>query len=216
MTGTEPYVTTTWWWVRHAPVINPGNRIYGQMDLPADTGDVESFHALADRLPAGAVWLVTPLQRTRQTAAAICAADSAARLAPEAQIVEPALMEQSFGSWQGLSQDEAYAADPVAATQFWRRPAEERPPEGESFTEVMARVAAAVTQRTASNAGCDIVAVSHGGAIRAALAQALSLQPGAALRIVIDTLSVTRIDRLERADGEVAWRVHSVNFQPQS
>jgi alpha-ribazole phosphatase len=46
----------------------------------------------------------------------------------------------------------------------------------------------------------------HSGTIRAALAIALDLDPDAALRFVIDPLSVTRIDRLESG-----WRVVAVN-----
>jgi alpha-ribazole phosphatase len=48
--------------------------------------------------------------------------------------------------------------------------------------------------------------VVHSGTIRAALGIALGIEPEAALRFVIDPLSLTRIDRL---DG--AWRVVCVN-----
>jgi alpha-ribazole phosphatase len=48
--------------------------------------------------------------------------------------------------------------------------------------------------------------VVHSGTIRAALCIALDLTPEAALRFVVDPLSLTRIDRL--ATG---WRVLSVN-----
>ncbi|WP_430642477.1 histidine phosphatase family protein [Bradyrhizobium paxllaeri] len=46
----------------------------------------------------------------------------------------------------------------------------------------------------------------HSGTIRAALCVALDIAPQAALRFVIDPLSITRIDRL-RND----WRIVSVN-----
>ena len=52
----------------------------------------------------------------------------------------------------------------------------------------------------------DVVLVVHSGTIRAALAIALDLAPDAALRFVIDPLSLTRIDRLESG-----WRVVAVN-----
>jgi alpha-ribazole phosphatase len=52
----------------------------------------------------------------------------------------------------------------------------------------------------------DVVLVVHSGTIRAAIAIALDLDPDAALRFVIDPLSVTRIDRLESG-----WRVVAVN-----
>jgi alpha-ribazole phosphatase len=52
----------------------------------------------------------------------------------------------------------------------------------------------------------DVVLVVHSGTIRAALAIALDLAPDAALRFVIDPLSLTRIDRLTNG-----WRVVAVN-----
>jgi alpha-ribazole phosphatase len=52
----------------------------------------------------------------------------------------------------------------------------------------------------------NVVLVVHSGTVRAVLAIALDLAPDAALRFVIDPLSLTRIDRL--ATG---WRVVSVN-----
>ena len=52
----------------------------------------------------------------------------------------------------------------------------------------------------------DVILVVHSGTVRAALAVALDLSPEAALRFIIDPLSLTRIDRLERG-----WRVVAVN-----
>ena len=216
MTTAEPIAVTRWWWVRHAPVINPRNCLYGQQDLPADTTRGADFSALAHRLPVAAIWLVTPLQRTRQTADAILAADPAGRLAPCSRTVEGALMEQSFGDWQGRTQAEIVADDPAGAARFWADPARARPPGGESFEGLIGRVAPAVDRLSAKHADADIVAVSHGGTIRAALVQALSLEPQAALRLVIDTVSLTRIDRIQAPDAAPEWRVECVNFRPYS
>ncbi len=43
---------TRWWWIRHAPVIGHGGRIYGQEDYPADLSDTATLAALAVLLPA--------------------------------------------------------------------------------------------------------------------------------------------------------------------
>jgi alpha-ribazole phosphatase len=48
--------------------------------------------------------------------------------------------------------------------------------------------------------------VVHSGTIRAALCIALDIAPAAALRFVIEPLSITRIERLRNG-----WRVASVN-----
>lgn len=215
MTEPPALTVTRWWWVRHAPVHNPGDLLYGQMDLPADTSDAGAFAAVAARLPAGAHWLVTPLRRTGETADAVLAADSGGRLAPAARESVPALMEQHFGQWQGLTQQEIVAKYPDEAAGFWSDPAGMRPPGGESFADVVARAAAAIEALSVPE-GRDIVAVAHGGTIRAALALALSLEPAAALRVVVDNLALTRLERVVTGDGSPEWRVDAVNIRPHS
>lgn len=199
--------TTRWWLIRHAPVVNPGRLIYGRSEVEADTGDTAAFEALAAAMPADALWVATPLSRTRKTVAAI-------GVATAEPLIEPDLAEQHFGEWQGLTHDEVNARYPRTAHRFWLAPAAERPPGGESFVDLMARVSAAMLRLTAEHAGRDIVAVAHGGTIRAALALALDLDPEAALRFRIDTLSRTRLDHIALEDGAAAWRVEGVNLPP--
>ena len=62
---------TRWWFIRHAPVVGTTGRVYGQMDVDCDVSDTASFKALAQRVPDAALWMVSPLSRTRRTAAAI-------------------------------------------------------------------------------------------------------------------------------------------------
>lgn len=211
-------VTTRWWWIRHAPVINPTGRIYGQRDVPADTSNAAAFAALAACVPSDAIWFATPLTRTQATAAAIHAAMNGRPPAPPR--IEPAFIEQSFGEWQGRSYDEIGAfgkARPgtkgvgVEGHKFWLAPAHEKPPGGESFVEVMARVADAVQRLTEAHAGQDIVVVAHGGSIRAALAHALGLHPEAALAFTIDTLSISRLDHVQGPGAGNAWRIGPIN-----
>jgi broad specificity phosphatase PhoE len=73
------------------------------------------------------------------------------------------------------------------------------------------RVQRAIHRHTATHAGRDIVAVTHGGTIRAALALALGLMPGGALGFSVDNLSLTRLDHIAGPDGAGAWRVVGVN-----
>lgn len=74
--------------------------------------------------------------------------------------------------------------------------------------DVCARVGHALDDLADQNAGQDTVVVSHGGAIRAALACA-SHASDTALRFSVQNLSVSI---LERIDG--FWRVVSVNELP--
>ena len=201
---------TRWWWVRHAPVVGNGGRIHGQNDVPCDTSDTRALQALAAALPADAVWVTSHLARAVDTAKAITAAGVPARLS----IVERDLAEQNFGRWQGLRWKDVDAADDPASKAFWRAPGLNAPPGGESFADLARRVAAVMGRLTAEHAGADIVAVTHGGTIRGALTLALELDPGQALSIKVDNLSLTRINHVgdavaARRGG--AWRVVGVN-----
>ena len=42
---------TRWWWIRHAPVVDHGGRIYGQRDMACDTSDAAAMSWLAAALP---------------------------------------------------------------------------------------------------------------------------------------------------------------------
>jgi len=95
--------------------------------------------------------------------------------------------------------------------RFWHAPAHEAPPGGESFLMVVERVSRAIRRLTEAYAGSDIIAVAHGGTIRAALGLALGLDPEAALAISIDNCSITRIDRIDGPGMGHGWRVVTVN-----
>ncbi len=203
--------TTRWWLIRHAPV-HAGGRMYGQQDLDADTADGDTAAALAAWLPAGAVWLTTPLCRTRQTAAAL---EAHLPDTPEPTPVR-ALAEQHFGTWQGRTPAELMAEQPEAWRRFWAEPAASRPPAGESFADVVDRVGPTLATWSAAHPGRDIVAVVHGGTVRAALATALGVSPAHALAFAVGTWSLTRLDRIPGAgaNGGPAWRIAAVNTTP--
>ncbi|NKC31869.1 histidine phosphatase family protein [Falsiroseomonas selenitidurans] len=196
--------------VRHA-LVEPSARalVYGSMDVGlcelALAQEAAAYRWLAARLPEAAHWVVTPLSRTRATAAAIFAAGHA----PAPLAVEPDLAEQHLGEWQGLSHERFSALIRHPPHPFWPHGAEEKPPGGESFAEVVVRVAAALERLVAAQEGRDIVIVAHGGSIRAAIAQAMGLTPHQALIFSIRNLSLTRLER-----HGAAWRVAAVNEEP--
>lgn len=197
--------TTRWWWIRHAPVANPDGLIYGQTDVPCDTLDRARLRALATILPAGALLVTSHLRRARETATALAAAGLGL---PEA-LVEADLAEQHFGAWQGRRRAEVYR-ELAEKHPFWLAPAATAPPGGESFTSLVRRASRAILRLTARHPGRDIIAVAHGGTIRAAIGLALTLEPDSALCFSIDNLSLTRLDHIGAADGG-HWRVMSVN-----
>jgi len=199
-----------WWWVRHAPVTGQDGKLYGAADVDCDVSDALSFKGLASLLPADAVWLTSHLSRTRKTAAAIFDAGLDAPLPRPV----PELAEQNFGRWQGLSWQEMERKQPDVYKKFWQSPADNAPPGGESFAGQIHRVGRVIEQTTAENNALDIVAVAHGGTIRAAIAHALQLPAIDAMSFRIDTLSVTRLDYVKggllKGQGG-SWRIHCVN-----
>ena len=140
--------TTRWWWVRHAPVTVNKGCCYGQTDFPCDIADTARFASLANRLPKDAVWVATPLKRTHMTAAALVEAGLAGpRDIPGPDIViEPDLIEQHFGDWQGMRYDELAARRGDEWHRFWLAPAHEIPPGGESFVALTRRVHSAIAR----------------------------------------------------------------------
>ncbi len=207
---------TRWWWVRHAPVTVNEGRCYGQTDLACDCSNEAAFQALAARLPRDAVWVVTPLQRTHLTAAALVRAGLPGPdpIPGPGVVVERDLMEQHFGAWQGVTYAELAQRNGNLWPRFWLAPAHEAPPGGESFVGLLARAQPAIARLSQEHAGRDIIAVTHGGSIRAALALALGLAPDAALALVIDNLSLTKIEHFPGAEATRGWRVTAVNLPP--
>lgn len=200
-------VETRWWWVRHAPVRNYNGRIYGQLDLPADCSDKNIFSALATKLPRHAILTTSDLKRTTQTALGIV---KAGLELPET-IAEPAFREQCFGDWQGMKYIEYERMRRRRKHKHWLSPAYERPPAGESFADVIERVVPAINRINATYSNRDIVAIAHGGTIRAAIASALNLNPETALAFKVDNLSVTRLDYLVNREYGATWRIVYVN-----
>ena len=206
--------STRWWWIRHAPVPD-GGRIYGQRDLDCDCSDAQIFAILARELPRDAIWLTSNLARTKQTAAAILAAGKG-RHEGAAPLAISAFAEQHLGDWQGRERRAFYAERKVGTHTLWFAPATERPPNGESFVDLVQRVLPAIDETTREHRGRDIVAVTHGGTIRAAIAHALGLDPQAALGFQIENCSLTRLDQLAPAGSAPLWRVGAVNHRPWS
>jgi alpha-ribazole phosphatase len=198
---------TRFWLVRHA-IVEPAARafLYGRMDVSicditlAD--QAAAYRAIATRLPRDAAWLVTPLSRTARTADAIQSAGY-----PAVQpAIEPGLIEQDLGAWQGLPHADLPARLTEPAHAFWPLGATETPPGGESMRHVVTRVGKTLERLAEAHHGRDVIAISHGGAIRAALAHATGAGAHAALHFAIANLSITVLERSPQG-----WRIVCVN-----
>lgn len=102
---------------------------------------------------------MSPLERTRQTAAPIAAALG---VRPK---VNRGLLECDFGDWTGRSLSQLYKLPEWSTVQ--RTPSVFRFPNGESFAEMQQRMITTVSALAAAHPGERIVCVSHADPIKA-------------------------------------------------
>ncbi len=198
---------TRFWLIRHALVTETARSVmYGTLDVAVCPDRLirdEPLHrALAARLPRPARWITSPLSRTRDTALALFRAGY-----PEQPLaVETGISEQELGEWQGISHADFATRLTVPAHPFWPLSGAERPPGGESMDDVIARVGPTLERLAENHQGGDVVIISHGGAIRAAVAHAAGISGHQSLHFAIQNLSLTLLERASEG-----WRVTGVN-----
>jgi broad specificity phosphatase PhoE len=167
----------TLYFVRHGETDwNRDRRYQGQQDVPLnDTGRRQAERnglALRAFLPAlaDADFIASPLGRTRETMEIL---RRALGLPADGYTVDPRLIELCYGTWEGTLQDDLPTSDPDGFAARARDPFRWRPTNGESYADLLARVADwATTLRR------DCVVVSHGGVSRCLQAHRLNLDPG--------------------------------------
>lgn len=155
----------------------------------------------------------SPLERCRQTAAAIAAAQ------PERphRRTDRGINECDYGEWQGR------ALKTLAKEPLWRtvqdQPSGAAFPGGESLSAMQARAVAAIRRRDAliegeHGPGAVWVAVSHGDIIKSLLADALGMHLDLFQRLHVDPASVSIVRYtgarpvvlgLNTHAGELAW-----------
>lgn len=141
--------------LRHgAPEIT--GRMLGRTDCPSTQEGIAACVAQAKGLDVD-IHIASDLARARQPGEALAAASG------QPLIVDPRWRELDFGDWDGMASAEV---DPVALGQFWSDPDGCPPPGGERWSALIDRVRAAIHDLTPR----PTLVVTHGGAMRAALA----------------------------------------------
>lgn len=193
------------YWVRHAPPINPGDICYGA-DMDVDVSDHAALQKQAALIPAGAQWHISPMHRAWKSAAAL--SDHHPERDRIIFHVEQDLREQSFGDWVDLPRAALRAQPGFSA--YMADPENNAPPGGESLKNVAQRVGSVIERLVAAYPqGGDICIVSHKGINRAALHHTLGIALKDTLRISSDPLSVTMIDY----DFQ-KWSLRQSNLKP--
>ena len=174
--------------LRHGPTgWNALGRIQGHTDIPLSDEGLAKMCRLLPPLPfAQARAFASPLLRARQTAEA---------LGLTGPTLDARLMEQNWGSWEGLSRAEILARDGEDAFARAGLKLRFRPPGGESTEELHDRVAAFL--KDVARDESDAIAVAHMGVLRAAYTLASGWDMGAPMPPDLDIskaliLSLTR------------------------
>ena len=189
--------------VRHAQTDwNREGRYQGWRDTPlSETGRVQAEAAgrLLASQPLAAVWS-SPLQRARETAAAIAAPQ---RLGVRE---DGAFKEMRFGDWEGLTRDEVSARFPAEYRAWGETPHLVTLPGGETLAEVRQRVLHGLEDLREAHDGQTVCLVAHGISIRMLILEALGLGTD---RLWSLQVSSTGISELEFRDDWAA--VHRMN-----
>jgi broad specificity phosphatase PhoE len=175
--------------IRHAAHVHLDRRLSGRMPgVSLSDAGREQARALGLRLADEGIDRVgcSPLERTRDTAAAIASACGLA--APEP--VE-ALIEIDMGEWTGAAFDDLHGDPDWDRWNTARGTA--RIPGGETMAEAQARIAGYLANTAATHGGEVVAAVTHSDMIRAAVSHVLGLSLDNLLRFEIGPASVTRI-----------------------
>ncbi|WP_170420701.1 histidine phosphatase family protein [Ruegeria arenilitoris] len=186
--------------VRHGPT--HAKTMVGWSDIPADLSDYAAIARLHDHLPQDALVISSDLSRAADTATAI---QGTRRRLPH----HPDLREIHFGTWEMRAFAEIEAEDPELAFAYWDSPGDVRPPNGESWNAVRARVDAAIDGLIGMHAGADLVIVAHFGVILTQVQRALDLDAQQTFSHRIDNLSVTEL----AFDGKT-WSAGRINHLP--
>jgi probable phosphoglycerate mutase len=191
--------------VRHAVTPTTGKVLPGRArGLHLSEAGHRQAEAVAKRLealPRIAAVYSSPLERARETAAAI------ARAHGLAVRIERGLLECDFGAWTGASLRRLARKREWAVVQ--RHPSGFRFPGGESFVEMQSRIANAVRRLVERHPDRTIVAVSHADPIKVLLAHVLGAPLDLFQRLVIAPASVSAV--VFRRDGATVLTVNSVD-----
>lgn len=195
--------------VRHTqPSDEARGYCYGSLDVGLSVRGRRHAQLLGrtlDRIPLAAVY-TSPRRRAVETAAPLAAIHGLTA------IVDEGLCEIDFGDFEGLSYEEIERTHPELYRQWMETPTLVQFPGGESYATLRVRALEAMEAICACNAGATAAVVSHGGVLRAMLADCLSMPDEAIFRLdqsygalsIIDWIDSTPIVRLLNAQPTMA------------
>ena len=178
--------------VRHAePEESARGRCYGSLDVglsPAGRAQARRLATELSGLGCDAVY-TSPRRRAVDTAAPIAA------LCGLTAMPEERLREIDFGEIEGCTYDEIAASRPELYAAWMSAPTTVRFPGGESYADLRERAVAAC-EEIRRRFSCVLV-VTHGGVIRAVVAELLAMPADVIFRLDQSYGGVTIVDWIE-------------------
>ena len=194
----------SFWWVRHAPVINNNNCCYGDNEVECDTSNKVDFTHLVDSLPKNAQVFTSPLSRAKET----FKASVKTGYKYDTCFEDPRLKEQNIGEYAGMKYAELYKLTKRIGvnSSYWLMEETHTPPKGESFIQLNERVTEFLNEKILNFNQGNIVLFSHGGPIRSAINIALNNKNVRVGPFKIDNLKVTKISYSKKY-----WHIDFIN-----
>lgn len=172
--------------LRHGQV--EGDDVFrGSTDIPlSDMG----WDQMNNAIPSHAAWDIvvsSPLLRCQEFA------ESLIQNSNIPLVLEPQLQEIDFGNWEACSPDEVIKTDAERLQQWWDKPTEVTPPEGESFHHFRYRVLECWQELLDEYKGQKLLLITHAGVIRIILMKILGMQEENLFRLDVDYANLSRI-----------------------
>jgi alpha-ribazole phosphatase len=195
---------TTLYIIRHGQVAKSRPHSYnGQLDVPLSALGSKQMDCLAEWAASSNVDAIYCSDLRR----AVAGAEAVGRRCAVPVSVTPLLREKHFGQWEGLTYEEAEQLFPAEWRAWLADPSDARPPGGETYRELEARVLPCVRRVVFDHVGRTVLILAHGGVNRVILCCALGLSLRLAFRIEQDYACVNRID----CSAGDRWRVRLMN-----
>jgi len=178
--------------VRHTSLNISSNICYGQSDIDVSIKFDEELRVLREKLlnkEFDAIYS-SPLQRCHKLALAL-STDDTLNFSERNIVLDDRLKELHFGDWELSSWDDI----PRDIFDTWANDyANLAPPKGETFSQLHLRAKSFVEDVSNHSQDKNILIITHGGLIRALIAEVLQIPLKRLFRMTIDYASVTQLE----------------------
>ena len=202
-----------WYFVRHGETEwNFERRVQGHTDIPLHDPGRHALKFTAKRLAVTKFDFVysSDLIRATETAKLILEAN---QFSPPDLIIDVTLREVSFGDFEGMTWEEMSLIDDGLRLHQDMRNLDYSPPRGESYRDLLNRLAKFADHLEKNHASDNVLIVGHGAALRALIVKLLRLNDEAYWSLTgLGSGSITRVS--SRLSGNVLLSWNDIGHFP--